>query len=171
MLLTKEQLNEKIEQMGAQISKDYEGKDLLIVCILKGSCIFMSELAKNITIPMEMDFMSVSSYGAHTVTSGIVNIKMDLDTDIAGKDVLVVEDILDTGVTLAKILELLASRKPASLKLAALLNKPDRRKLDIHLDYEGYKIPDEFVVGFGLDYNEKYRNLPFVGILSSKVYS
>ena len=170
VLITEEQLAAKVAEMGAQISKDYQGRKLIILGVLKGSVVFMSDLIRSITVPVEMDFMAVSSYGSGTKTSGVVKILKDLDRLIAGYDVLVVEDILDSGMTLSYLTELLRERDPASIRIATLLDKPDRRKVDIKPDYVGFTIPDEFVVGYGLDYAELYRNLPYVGILSPSVY-
>ena len=170
VLVSEEELREINKQIGAQISKDYEGKELLLVGILKGSAVFMTDLMRNIDIPMSIDFMYVSSYGTGTTTSGVVKIVKDLDVNIEGKHVLIAEDILDSGVTLSYLLQVLKQRKPASLKLCALLNKPERHKVDVKLDYKGRDIPDEFVVGYGLDYDQKYRNLPYVGILKRSVY-
>ena len=170
VLITEEQLAAKVAEMGAQISKDYQGRKLIILGVLKGSVVFMSDLIRSITVPVEMDFMAVSSYGAGVKTSGVVKILKDLDRLIAGYDVLVVEDILDSGNTLSYLTELLRERDPASIRIATLLDKPDRRKVDIKPDYVGFTIPDEFVVGYGLDYAELYRNLPYVGILSPSVY-
>ena len=170
VLITEEQLAAKVAEMGAQISKDYQGRKLIILGVLKGSVVFMSDLIRSITVPVEMDFMAVSSYGAGVKTSGVVKILKDLDRLIAGYDVLVVEDILDSGMTLSYLTELLRERDPASIRIATLLDKPDRRKVDIKPDYVGFTIPDEFVVGYGLDYAELYRNLHYVGILSPSVY-
>ena len=170
VLITEERLAAKVAEMGAQISKDYQGRKLIILGVLKGSVVFMSDLIRSITVPVEMDFMAVSSYGAGVKTSGVVKILKDLDRLIAGYDVLVVEDILDSGMTLSYLTELLRERDPASIRIATLLDKPDRRKVDIKPDYVGFTIPDEFVVGYGLDYAELYRNLPYVGILSASVY-
>ncbi len=170
VLITEEQLAAKVAEMGAQISKDYQGRKLIILGVLKGSVVFMSDLIRSITVPVEMDFMAVSSYGAGVKTSGVVKILKDLDRLIAGYDVLVVEDILASGMTLSYLTELLRERDPASIRIATLLDKPDRRKVDIKPDYVGFTIPDEFVVGYGLDYAELYRNLPYVGILSPSVY-
>ena len=171
VLISEEELKNKITEMGAQISKDYEGKQLLLVSILKGSVVFMADLMRAITIPAKIDFMAVSSYGSGVKTSGVVKILKDLDQDLNGFDVLIVEDILDSGMTLSYLVELLKSRNPASVAICSLLDKPERHKVEIELKYKGFTIPDEFVVGYGLDYAEKYRNLPFVGILDPKVYS
>ena len=170
ILVSEEELKEKVAQLGAQISKDYEGKNLMLVSILKGSVVFMADLMRAITIPVSIDFMVVSSYGAGTKTSGLVKIVKDLDQNLAGKDVLIVEDILDTGVTLSKLKPMLELRNPNSIRICTILDKPSRRKADITADYEGFAVPDEFVVGYGLDYDEKYRNLPYVGVLKPQVY-
>ena len=170
VLLDENTIMAKIKEIGESISKDYKGEELVLVGVLKGSVMFMSDLMKNITIPCCMDFMAVSSYGAATETSGIVRILKDLDYQIEGKHVLVVEDIIDSGVTLKYLIEYLKSRKPASLEIACLLNKPERRRVEIEVKYEGFKVPDYFLVGYGLDYAEKYRNLPYVGILKEEVY-
>ncbi|MDI6870162.1 MAG: hypoxanthine phosphoribosyltransferase [Bacillota bacterium] len=165
ILLRPEDLGPKIKELGAAISRDYQGKDLLLVGVLKGAVIFLSDLLREITIPVSIDFMAVSSYGAATKTSGIVRILKDLDESIEGRHVLVVEDIVDTGLTLHYMLDNLASRRPASVKVCALLDKPDRRQVAVPVDYIGFHIPDRFVVGYGLDYAEKYRNLPYIGVL------
>ena len=166
VLISEEKLDQRISEMGEQISRDYEGQDIHLICILKGGTFFMCELAKRITIPVSIDFMSVSSYGNSTKSSGVVKITKDLDKPLDGKNVLVVEDIIDTGRTLSYLLKVLEQRNPASLKLATMLDKPDRRVVDdVNVDYTGFEIPDEFVVGYGLDYAEKYRNLPYIGVL------
>ena len=166
ILLTEEQLDKRIREMGEEISRDYEGKELHLICILKGGTFFMCELAKRITVPVSLDFMSVSSYGDASVSSGIVKIIKDLDKPIEGKNVLVVEDIIDTGRTLSYLFKVLRDRKPDSLKLCAMLDKPERRVVDdVEVDYTGFEIPDEFVVGYGLDYAERYRNLPYIGVV------
>lgn len=170
VLISEEQLAAKVAELGARISKDYEGKRLIILGVLKGSVVFMTDLLRQITIPVEMDFMAVSSYGSGTKTSGVVKILKDLDRLIQGYHVLIVEDILDSGMTLSYLTELLRDRNPASIRIATLLDKPDRRKVDIKPDYVGFRIPDEFVVGYGLDYAELYRNLPYVGVLAPHVY-
>lgn len=170
ILLSEEYLSEIVSKLGKRISEDYKDKNLLMISVLKGSVIFMSDLMRKISIPCMIDFMAVSSY-VGTKSGGEVRILKDLDIPIEGYDILVVEDILDSGRTLSYILEMLKSRNPKSIKLCTLLDKPEARKADIYADYVGEKIPNEFVVGYGLDYNEKYRNLPFVGILRSKVYS
>jgi hypoxanthine phosphoribosyltransferase len=170
VLYNEDQLNDKIRQMGAKISNDYSGKELILIGVLKGSVVFMSDLIKQITIPCKMDFMAVSSYGSSTETSGVVRILKDLDFDIQGKDVLIVEDIIDSGVTLKYLMKYLSARKPSSLEIICLLNKPSRRTVDIDVKYLGYNVPDYFLVGFGLDFAEKYRNLPYVGILKEEIY-
>ncbi len=164
-------LKDKCQEMGQQLAKDYAGKDLLVVGILKGSVMFFADLTRNIDIPLNIDFMVASSYGNGTETSGKVNIKKDLSVDIKGRHVLLVEDIIDSGVTMSQLMELLRQREPASLKLCALLSKPSRRQVDVKIDYCGFEIPDEFVVGYGLDYAEKYRNLPVIGVLKPEVYA
>lgn len=170
VLYTEEQLREKIKELGKQISEDYKGKDLILIGILKGSVMFMADLMKEIDIFCSMDFMAVSSYGSSTQSSGVVKIIKDLDFPIEGKDVLIVEDIIDSGVTLAYLKDYLNSRKPNSLEIVALLNKPDRRKAKVSPKYIGFQVPDYFLVGYGLDYAEKYRNLPFIGILKEEIY-
>ena len=170
VLYSKEKLAEIVHNMGSRISKDYEGKNLLMVSILKGSVVFMADLMREITVPCSIDFMAVSSYGSGMKTSGVVKIVKDLDIDLKGCDVLVVEDILDSGLTLSYIWKLLKSRSPKSIRLCTLFDKPDRRTADIKADYVGDIVPDEFIVGYGLDYAQKYRNLPFVGILKPEVY-
>ena len=170
ILISEEQLAAKVAELGAAISRDYEGKKLMILGVLKGSVVFMADLLRHITIPVEMDFMAVSSYGAGVKTTGVVKILKDLDRLIEGYHVLVVEDILDSGMTLSYLTELLRDLGPASVRIATLLDKPERRKVDIAPDYVGFTVPDEFVVGYGLDYAELYRNLPYVGILAPHVY-
>ncbi len=170
VLLTEEVLTEKIKEIGAKISKEYAGRDLIVLGILKGSVMFMSDLMKNITIPCKMDFMAVSSYGDATQSSGIVKIIKDLDFEIKGKDVLIVEDIIDSGVTLKYLMKYLGARNPSSLEIACLLNKPERRKEELDVKYLGFDVPDYFLVGYGLDYAEIYRNLPYIGILDEHVY-
>lgn len=165
VLLSEEVIEAKIQELADQISKDYAGKQVHLVCILKGGVFFMCELAKRITVPVTFDFMSVSSYGGDTQSSGIVKIVKDLDEALIGKDVLVVEDIVDSGRTLSYLLEMLRDRMPNSLRLCTLLDKPDRRVVDVAVDYTAFQIPDEFVVGYGLDYDQRYRHLPFIGIV------
>ena len=163
--LSEEEVDKKIQEIGEKISKDYAGKSIHLICVLKGGSFFMCELAKRITVPVSIDFMSVSSYGAGTESSGVIKIVKDLDEPLEGKDVIIVEDIIDSGRTLSHLMELLESRKPNSLKLCTLLDKPDRRVVDVKVDYTCFSIPDEFVVGYGLDYDQKYRNLPYIGIV------
>ena len=170
ILLTNEQINKKVAELGRQISDDYKDKNLLLVGILKGSVVFMSDLMKQITIPARIDFMSVSSYGAGVKSTGVVKIVKDLDIPLANYDVLIVEDILDSGLTLNYIIGILKSRNPSSVKICTLLDKPYSRRVDVKTDYHGFDIPDKFVVGYGLDFAEKYRNLPFVGVLKPEVY-
>ncbi len=170
VLLSEEQLKEKCAEMGAQITRDYAGKNLVLVTVLKGAVVYMADLMRCIDLPCAIDFMVVSSYGSGTKTSGVVKIAKDLDQDLSGKDILIVEDILDSGMTLSYLKGLLQSRSPASIRIATLLDKPSRRKVDLKADYIGYAVPDEFVVGYGLAYDEKYRNLPFVGVLKPAVY-
>ncbi len=165
VLLPEEKINARIRELGEQISKDYAGKNVHLICILKGGSFFMCELAKRITVPVSIDFMSVSSYGSGTTSSGTIKIKKDLDEPLEGKHVLVVEDIVDTGRTLSYLVELLKDRGAADVKLCALLDKPERREVDIRADYIGFQIPDEFVVGYGLDYDQRYRNFPYIGIV------
>lgn len=170
ILLTKEQIAARIKEMGEQISAAYAGKDILMIGVLRGAVIFMADLARAITVPVTLDFMAVSSYGSSTTSSGVVRILKDLDEAVQGKHVLVVEDIVDTGLTLNYLLDNLKARGPASIRLCTLLNKPERRKAQVNIDYNGFDIPDEFVIGYGLDFAEKYRNLPFIGILKPEVY-
>jgi hypoxanthine phosphoribosyltransferase len=165
VLISEEKLKARIHEMGHQISEDYQGKDLLLVCILKGGVVFLSDLMRALTIPHAIDFMAISSYGASTESSGVVRILMDLNTNIEGKNVLVVEDIIDTGNTLSYIRRNLITRQPSSLRVCTLLNKPSRRKIDIPIDYVGFDIANKFVIGYGLDFGERYRNIPFVGVL------
>ena len=163
VLLSEEEVNERIEAIGKKISEDYKGEAVHLVCVLKGGSFFMCELAKRITISVSIDFMSVSSYGSDTKSSGIVKIVKDLDESLKGKNVIVVEDIIDSGRTLSYLLEMLNKREPKSLALCTLLDKPERRVVDVNVDYTGFNIPDEFVVGYGLDYDQRYRNLPYIG--------
>ncbi len=170
ILLSEEQVQQRVRELAQQVSEDYQGKDLLLVCVLKGGVVFLTDLMRHLNIPHAVDFMAISSYGASTESSGVVRILMDLNTSIEGKNVLIVEDIVDTGRTLDYILRNLRTRLPASLKVCALLNKPSRRLLDVPLDYVGFDIPNKFVIGYGLDFGEKYRNLPFVGVLKPEFY-
>lgn len=166
VLLTEEEVNEKIKKIGEQISKDYAGKSVHMICVLKGGVFFTCELAKRITVPVSLDFMSVSSYGSETKSSGIVKIIKDLDEPLEGKEVLIVEDIIDSGRTLAYLIEVLKQRGPKDIHLCTLLDKPERRvKKQVKVDYTCFTIPDEFVVGYGLDYDQKYRNLPYIGVV------
>ena len=166
ILLSEAEVDAKIQELGDQISKDYAGKSVHLVCVLKGGAFFMCELAKRITVPVSMDFMSVSSYGGDTKSSGVVKIVKDLDESLVGKDVLIVEDIVDSGRTLSYLMEMLRDRKPNSLRLCTLLDKPERRVVEVPVDYTAFRIPDEFVVGYGLDYDQKYRNLPYIGVVN-----
>lgn len=165
VLIPEEKIEDRIVQLAEQISRDYQGETVKLVCILKGSIIFTCELAKRITVPVLFDFMQVSSYGSGTKSSGSVVIKKELDEDIKGDNVIIVEDIVDSGNTLSQLVPILKAREPKSLKVCTLLDKPDRRTAPIDVDYNGFVIPDEFVVGYGLDYDQKYRNLPYVGVL------
>ena len=166
ILIPEDKVDERIAQLGEQISQDYAGKQVHLIGILKGSIFFICELAKRITVPVTMDFMSVSSYGAGTKSSGVVKLIKDLDEPINGKDVLIVEDIIDSGRTLNYLLKNLSSRQPNSIRLCTMLDKPERREVDVEVDYMGFRIPDEFVIGYGLDYDQRYRNLPYIGVLS-----
>lgn len=165
VLLTEEEVDRRIQELGDQISSDYAGKQVHLVCVLKGGSFFMCELAKRITIPVSLDFMSVSSYGKGTESSGAIKIIKDLDEPLKGKDVIVVEDIVDSGRTLSKLLELFKNRNPESLRLCTLLDKPERRVVDVKVDYTGFCVPDQFIVGYGLDYDQRYRNLPYIGVI------
>lgn len=170
VLFTEEELSSRIGAIAEEINRDYAGRAPMLISVLRGSFIFMADLTRKITLPCTVDFMSVSSYGSGTSSSGQVQITKDLSDDIEGKDILVVEDILDSGNTLSYLLEILKARRPASMKLCTLLDKPSRRVKDVRVDYSGFSIPDHFVVGYGLDYAEKYRNLPYIGILKPSVY-
>lgn len=165
VLIPEEKIEDRIVQLAEQISRDYQGETVKLVCILKGSIIFTCELAKRITVPVLFDFMQVSSYGSGTKSSGSVVIKKELDEDIKGDNVIIVEDIVDSGNTLSQLVPILKAREPKSLKVCTLLDKPDRRTAPIDVDYNGFVIPDEFVVGYGLDYDQKYRSLPYIGVL------
>ena len=169
-LISKEQIEKRIKELGKQISDDYRDKNLLMIGVLKGSVVFMTDLMRALDINCKIDFMAASSYRSGT-TSGNLSIQMDLRKDVMGCDVLIAEDILDSGNTLSKVKELILSRKPASLKIVAFLDKPERRQVDIKIDYTGFEVPDEFVVGYGLDFDENYRNLPFIGVLKPEAYS
>ena len=170
ILFTEEQLKARVAQLAEQINRDYEGKELMLISVLRGSFIFMADLVRQITVPCKVDFMAVSSYGKGTVSSGQVQITKDRSEDITGQHLLVVEDILDSGNTLSYLLEILWARRPASIRLCTLLDKPERRVKPVKLDYAGFSIPDAFVVGYGLDYDEHYRNLPYIGVLRPSVY-
>ncbi len=171
VLITREQIQEKVAELGRQLSTEYEGRNPLVICILKGAFIFMADLVKEITVPLELDFMAVSSYGASTRSSGEVKIIKDLDTSVEGRDILIVEDIIDSGLTLSYIIDVLERRKVNSVKIVTLFDKPARRTVKLEADLSGFVIPDAFVVGYGLDYAEKYRNLPFVGVLKPEIYT
>lgn len=171
VLISEEEIAKRVKEMGAQISKDYQGRNLMLVTVLKGAVVFLADIMRTIDIHAEIDFMVVSSYGAGVKTSGVVKIIKDLDVLLEGKDILIIEDILDSGLTLSYIKELLSSRNPASIKIATLLDKPSRRKVDLAADYIGFVVPDEFVIGYGLDFDEKYRNLPYIGVLKPEVYT
>ena len=164
--ISEEDVDKRIEELAAQISEDYRGRQIHLICVLKGGAPFMIELSKRLTVPVSMDYMAVSSYGSSTKSSGVVRIVKDLDESIKDRDVLIVEDIVDSGRTLKYLMELLSAREPRSLKLCTLLDKPDGRMVDVEADYSCFEIPDKFVVGYGLDYDQKYRNLPYVGVLS-----
>ncbi len=172
ILVTREEIAEKVRELGQRIGQDYAGKNPVMVCILKGACVFFTDLIREIPLPLTTDFMAISSYGNATKTSGVVRILKDLDKDILGKDVIIVEDIVDTGITLNYLMKILIQRGASSLRIAALLDKTARRKVpDLHVDYVCFDIPDAFVVGYGLDYDQKYRNLPDIGILSPRIYN
>jgi len=170
ILITEEQIQAKIRELGQLISRDYAGQDLLLICVLKGAISFLADLMREITIPHEIDFMAISSYGASTESSGVVRILKDLDTNIEGRNVLIVEDIVDTGRTLDYITQNLKTRRPKSVRICTLLNKPSRREIDIPLDYVGFEIPNKFVIGYGLDFAEIYRSLPYIGVLKKEKY-
>lgn len=171
ILISQEDIQKRVKELGVQISKDYKGKSLMMICILKGAIMFYSDLARYISIPLSMDFMAVSSYGHSTTSSGEVRIIKDLSIPAEGHDILIIEDILDSGNTLNYIKKILEDRNPASLKICTLLDKPERRVKPIEVEYKGFEIPDEFVIGYGLDFAEKYRNLPFIGVLKESVYT
>ena len=171
ILLTEEEIRRRVHEMGAEITRDYAGKEPLFVGVLKGCFVFMADLLRQVELPCSMDFMAVSSYGNATSTTGAVKINKDLSKDIQGQDVIIVEDILDSGVTLGYLSKYLMNRKPASITIATLLDKPSRRRADVQAKYIGFQVPDAFVVGYGLDYAEKYRNLPYIGVLKPEVYS
>lgn len=171
VLLSEDEIREKVRELGGKITADYKNSNLMLVTVLKGAVVFLADLMRQIDVPAEIDFMVVSSYCSGVKSSGVVKIVKDLDVPLAGKDILIVEDILDSGLTLSYIKELLESRGPRSIRIATLLDKPSRRKVDLQADYIGFSVPDEFVIGYGLDYDEKYRNLPYIGILKPEVYS
>ncbi|WP_126424697.1 hypoxanthine phosphoribosyltransferase [Brevibacillus marinus] len=171
ILISEAEIADKVRELGAILSEEYRDKNPLVICVLKGAVLFMSDLVRQMNIPCEMDFMAVSSYGSSTESSGVVRIIKDLDTSVQERHVLIVEDIMDSGLTLSRLVELLKHRQASSVKVVTLLDKPKRRKVEIKPDYCGFTIPDEFVVGYGLDYAEKYRNLPFIGILKPDVYA
>ena len=170
ILFSEEQLASRVNEIARQITQDYQGKEIVLISVLRGSFVFMADLCRRIDLPCTVDFMAVSSYGSGTSSTGQVQITKDLSSDIAGKHIIVVEDILDSGMTLSYLKGLLQGRNPASIRIATLLDKPSRRKVDLKADYVGFEVPDEFVVGYGLDYDEQYRNLPFVGVLKPHVY-
>jgi len=171
VLYSEEQIQAKVKELGETLSRDYSGRNPLVICVLKGAFIFMADLVKTITVPMELDFMAVSSYGQSTKSSGVVKIIKDLDVSVEGRDVLIVEDIIDSGLTLSYLIDVLERRNAKSVTIVTLFDKPARRTVGLEADYTGFSLPDEFVVGYGLDYAEKYRNLPFIGILKPEVYS
>ncbi|WP_139492576.1 hypoxanthine phosphoribosyltransferase [Brevibacillus dissolubilis] len=171
VLLSEEQIAEKVKELGQTLADEYRDKNPLVICVLKGAVLFMADLVRQMQIHCEMDFMAVSSYGNSTESSGVVRILKDLDTSVQGRHVLIVEDIMDSGLTLSRLVESLKIREAETVKVVTLLNKPERRKVDISPDYSGFTIPDEFVVGYGLDYAERYRNLPYIGILKPEVYT
>ncbi|RAP73289.1 hypoxanthine phosphoribosyltransferase [Paenibacillus montanisoli] len=170
VLYDADQIQQKVQELGDTISREFEGRNPLVICVLKGAFIFMADLVKTITIPLEIDFMAVSSYGASTKTSGVVKIIKDLDASVQGRDVLIVEDIIDSGLTLSYLIDVLERRSAKSITLVTLFDKPTGRKVDLEADYKGFVLPDAFVVGYGLDYAEKYRNLPVIGILKPEIY-
>ena len=171
ILVSEEMIQKRVKELGEELTRDYAGKDVVLVCNLKGACVFYADLARSLDLYMKMDFMSLSSYGDSFETSGIVKINKDLDTSITDKHVIIVEDIMDSGLSLSHLKKILMERKPASLKICCMLDKPERRECDITPDYTGFTIPNEFVVGYGLDYTGEYRNLPFVGVLKPEVYA
>ena len=170
VLISEKEIDNRILEIADRINKDYEGEELTLICVLKGGVMFMCDLAKRLDLNVRLDFMSVSSYGAETTSSGVVKIIKDLDDSIAGKDVLVVEDIIDSGFTLKKVLQILGSRNPKKISLCTLLDKPERREVEVDVQYVGFEIPNEFVVGYGLDFNENYRNLEYIGVAEPSVF-
>ncbi|WP_150275623.1 MULTISPECIES: hypoxanthine phosphoribosyltransferase [Paenibacillus] len=171
ILISEEEIQQRIRELGAKLSEEYAGRTPLVICVLKGAFIFMADLVKVITVPVEMDFMAVSSYGASTKSSGVVKIIKDLDASVEGRDVLIVEDIIDSGLTLSYLIELLQGRNAASIQVVTLFDKPSGRTVNLEAAYTGFVIPDAFVVGYGLDYAEQYRNLPYVGVLKPEIYT
>jgi hypoxanthine phosphoribosyltransferase len=171
VLYTEEQIQLKVKELGATISQDFEGRNPLVICVLKGAFIFMADLVKQMTIPLDIDFMAVSSYGQATKSSGVVKIMKDLDVPVEGRNVLIVEDIIDSGLTLSYLIDVLERRNAKSVSVVTLFDKPARRAVELEPDYKGFSLPDAFIVGYGLDYAEKYRNLPFIGVLKQEVYS
>ncbi|MBR6810248.1 MAG: hypoxanthine phosphoribosyltransferase [Clostridia bacterium] len=171
VLITKEEIHAAVKKLGQQITEDYAGKEPLMVCILKGAVMFYNDLIREIDLPVTMEFMAISSYGNSTKTSGVVNIRKDMDVDITGRDIIIVEDIVDSGMTLSYLKKVLKTRNAASIRIATLLNKPARRRIDLDVEYYCFNIPDAFVVGYGLDYAEKYRNLPDIGVLHPRIYT
>jgi hypoxanthine phosphoribosyltransferase len=170
ILIDRETLETRVAELGAEISSDYEGKGLILVGVLKGAIFFISDLMRQLSVPCEIDFMAISSYGAGTDSSGVVRILKDLDANISGQNVLVVEDIVDSGLTLSYLLRTLKARRPASIEICALLTKPERREIDVPVRYVGFEIPNKFVIGYGLDYRERYRNLPYIGVLDPEIF-
>lgn len=171
VLFDSNQIQHKVQEMGEGISRDFSGQNPLVICVLKGAFIFMADLVKHISIPLEIDFMAISSYGQSTKSSGVVKIIKDLDVSVEGRDVLIVEDIIDSGLTLSYLIDVLERRNAKSVTVATLFDKPARRAVDLQADYTGFTLPDAFIVGYGLDYGEKYRNLPFVGVLKEEIYT
>ncbi|OBZ15408.1 hypoxanthine phosphoribosyltransferase [Bacillus sp. FJAT-27264] len=171
VLISEEEIQQRIKELGTVLSKEYAGRNPLVICVLKGAFIFMADLVKVITVPLEMDFMAVSSYGASTKSSGVVKIIKDLDVSVEGRDVLIVEDIIDSGLTLSYLIELLRNRNAKSVSVVTLFDKPAGRTVNLEAEYTGFVLPDEFIVGYGLDYAERYRNLPYVGVLKPEIYS
>lgn len=170
ILIEEKELQAKVAELGSKITEDYKDKDLLIICVLKGAVIFVSDLIRKIDLPLDIDFMAISSYGANTKSSGVVRILKDLNMGIEGRHVLIVEDIIDSGLTLAYLIENLKSRGPASVEICTILDKEERRTTNLDIKYTGFQVPDEFVVGYGLDYAEKYRNLPYIAVLKEEIY-
>jgi hypoxanthine phosphoribosyltransferase len=170
ILITSEEIGARVRELGQQITNDYAGQEILMIGVLRGAVIFMADLARSIKRPMDIDFMAISSYGLSTNSSGVVRIIKDLDEVVEGRHILIIEDIIDSGLTLNYLVDNIKSRKPASVRICTLLSKPDRRKVNVTVDYNGFIIPDHFVVGYGLDYAGKYRNLPFIGVLKPEIY-